>query len=92
MFNTFKLCPTYFSRGGGIFKEGFDPLVMGLGTCSSVGMLKGYMVRERLGIPALSRSNHILASTPLFFSPYVCCILLHFFKPQPRTKTTQHFK
>jgi len=26
------------------------------GTCSSVGMLKGYMVRERLGAPVLDRT------------------------------------
>ena len=25
------------------------------GTCSSLGMLKGYMVRERLGIPVLDK-------------------------------------
>jgi len=29
------------------------------GTCSSVGMLKGYMVRERLGTPVLKRHNSV---------------------------------
>jgi len=27
------------------------------GTCSSVGMLKGYVVRERLGTPALDKTK-----------------------------------
>jgi len=32
MFNTFKQCPTYFSRGvEAISRGGFAPLVMGLG-------------------------------------------------------------
>jgi len=28
-------------------------------TCSSVGMLKGYMVRERLGRPALDKTTFV---------------------------------
>ena len=28
------------------------------GTCTSVGMLKGYMVRERLGTPVLGQHVH----------------------------------
>jgi len=35
--------------------EGVHPYLLkcSRGTCSFVGMLKGYMVRKRLGIPAL---------------------------------------
>jgi len=29
------------------------------GTCSSVGMLKGYMVRERLGTPGIEHLAHL---------------------------------
>jgi len=44
-----------------------------MGTCSSVGMLKGYMARERLGTPALYHSTQATMCLrkekfPLFFS------------------------
>ena len=35
-----------------------SPIVnLGLGTCSTIGMLKGYMVRERLGTPGLGEQQ-----------------------------------
>ena len=42
------------------------------GTCSSVGMLKGYMVRERLGTPVLDNGSGQL---DLKTTTLLCCLL-----------------
>ena len=39
------------------------------GTCSSVGMLKGYMVRERLGTPVLYAVEKMLIILSSSFAP-----------------------